>query len=47
MGAEEEGQVMKKLIAMVIAVALALVSLLPGISAARIAANHNQTLLRD
>lgn len=38
---------MKKYFATIIAVALALVSLLPGISAARLSANHNQTLLRD
>jgi hypothetical protein len=38
---------MKKHLATIIAVALALVTLLPGISAARLSANHNQTLLRD
>ena len=37
---------MKKLLATVIALALVLVSMLPGIAAARLTANHNQTLLR-
>ena len=37
---------MKKLFATVIALSLALVSMLPGIAAAKIAGNHNQTSLR-
>lgn len=37
---------MKKLLATVIALALALVSMLPGVATAKIAGNHNQTLLR-
>ena len=37
---------MKKLLPTIIALALALVSMLPGIAAARLAGNHNQTLLR-
>jgi hypothetical protein len=38
---------MKKLIATGLALALALVSLLPGIASARLSANHNENLLRD
>jgi hypothetical protein len=38
---------MKKLLPTAIALALALTALLPGISAARLAANHNSTLLRS
>jgi hypothetical protein len=38
---------MKRHLVFIVAVALALVSLLPGMSAARLSANHNQTLLRD
>ena len=37
---------MKRMLATVIALALALVTMLPGIAAARLAGNHNQTLLR-
>jgi hypothetical protein len=37
---------MKKLLVTVLALALALVSILPGIAAARLAANHNETCLR-
>ena len=37
---------MKKLLATAIALGLALVSMLPGIAAAKLTANHNQTLLR-
>jgi hypothetical protein len=37
---------MKKLIPSVIALALALVSMLPGVAAARLVGNHNQTVLR-
>jgi hypothetical protein len=37
---------MKKHIATAVAIVLALIALLPGISSARLAANHNQTLLR-
>jgi hypothetical protein len=37
---------MKKYLATALALALALVSLLPGLAAARLAGNHNQTLLR-
>ncbi len=37
---------MKKLLPTVIAVALALLSMLPGVAAAKLAGNHNQTLLR-
>jgi hypothetical protein len=37
---------MKKTLAAVIALALALVTMLPAIGAARLASNHNQTLLR-
>jgi hypothetical protein len=36
----------KKLIATGLALALALVSLFPGIASAKLSANHNQTLLR-
>jgi hypothetical protein len=36
---------MNKQFATVLALALALVSLLPGLAAARLVANHNQTLL--
>ena len=36
---------MKKLLPTVIALALALVSMLPGLAAAGIALNHNQSLL--
>ena len=42
----EEVRTMKKLLPTVIALALALVSLLPGAAAAKLAANHNQALLR-
>ncbi len=38
---------MNKHFATVLALALALVSLLPGIAAARLVGNHNQTLLRE
>jgi hypothetical protein len=41
---EEEG--MKKFFATVAALALALVSMLPAVAAARLVGNHNQTLLR-
>lgn len=37
---------MKKLFAIVIALAFAIVSMLPGIAAARLAGNHNQSRLR-
>lgn len=37
---------MRKLILSVIGLALALVSMLPGIAAARLTGNHNQTVLR-
>jgi hypothetical protein len=37
---------MKRFFATVAALALALVSMLPGVAAARLAGNHNQTLLR-
>ncbi len=37
---------MKKTLATVIALALALVTLLPAIGAAKLASNHNRTLLR-
>jgi len=37
---------MKKLLATAIALGLALVSMLPGIAAAKLTANNNQTLLR-
>ena len=37
---------MKKLLATIFALAIALVSMLPGIAAAKLAGNHNQTLLR-
>jgi hypothetical protein len=37
---------MKKHLATALALALALVSLLPGPAAAKLAGNHNQTLLR-
>ena len=36
----------KRFILTILALVPVLVSLLPGISAARLAANHNQTLLR-
>ena len=36
---------MKKLIPAVVALALALVALLPGLCAAKLATNHNQTRL--
>ncbi len=36
---------MKKLLATVIALAVALVTMLPGIAAARLAGNHNQSRL--
>ena len=42
----EEDRVMRKLLSIAIALALALVSMLPGIAAAKLAANHNQTPLR-
>jgi hypothetical protein len=38
---------MKKHLATVLALALALVSLLPELAAAKIAGNHNQTLLSE
>ena len=38
---------MKKHFVTVLALALALVSLVPGLAAARLVGNHNQTLLRD
>src|SRR5262245_26966857 len=38
---------MKKYIAGALGLAAALVSLLPGLAAAKIAGNHNQTLLRE
>lgn len=38
---------MKRLLISAFALALALVALLPGISAARLAGNHNRNLLRD
>lgn len=38
---------MKKLQMIAFAVAAVLLAILPGISAARLAQNHNQTLLRD
>jgi hypothetical protein len=37
---------MKKLFATGLALALALVSLLPALAAARLASNHNRTVLR-
>lgn len=37
---------MNKHLATVLALALALVSLVPGLAAAKLAGNHNQTLLR-
>jgi hypothetical protein len=37
---------MKKLIAGALALAAALVVMLPGVSAAKLAVNHNQTALR-
>jgi hypothetical protein len=37
---------MKKFFATVAVLALALVSMLPGVAAAKLAGNHNQTLLR-
>jgi hypothetical protein len=46
-GTSKEDQTMKRRFVILIAVASALVSLMPGISAARLAGNHNQTLLRD
>jgi hypothetical protein len=36
---------MKKHLVTILALALALVSLLPGMGAAKLSANHNQTLL--
>ena len=36
---------MKKLLATAIALGLALVSMLPAVAAAKLSANHNQTLL--
>jgi hypothetical protein len=38
---------MKKLLATAIALALALVSMLPAAAAAKLSANHNQTLVRN
>lgn len=38
---------MKKQIASILVLALALVSLLPALGAAKLSANHNQTLLRS
>ena len=38
---------MKKRLVFIAVVACALVSLLPGIGAARLSANHNQTLLHE
>jgi hypothetical protein len=38
---------MKRLLASAVALALALVAMLPGIAAARLVGNHNQTRLRD
>ncbi len=38
---------MKKLLVSALALALAIVSMLPGVAAARLSANHNQTLLTD
>ena len=38
---------MKRLLASAMALALALVAVLPGIAVAKIAGNHNQTRLRD
>jgi hypothetical protein len=37
---------MKKLLVTVVAVGVAIVSMLPGMAAAKLAGNHNQTLLR-
>lgn len=37
---------MKRLFVTGVAIALALLSLLPGVGAAKLAANHNATLLR-
>ena len=37
---------MNKHVAAALALALALVTLVPGLAAARLAGNHNQTLLR-
>jgi hypothetical protein len=38
---------MRKHFPAILALALALVSIVPGLAAARLAANHNQTLLRE
>ena len=38
---------MSRHIATTLALALALVSLLPGLAAAKLAGNHNQTLVRE
>ena len=38
---------MKKLISITCALALGIIALLPGISAAKLSSNHNQTVLRD
>ncbi len=38
---------MNKHLAAALALALAMVSLLPGLAVARLAGNHNQTLLRE
>ena len=38
---------MKRLLASAVALALALMAMLPGIAAAKLAANHNPTRLRD
>ncbi len=37
---------MRKLVVKAVAIALALAAILPGISAAKLASNHNRTLLR-
>ena len=41
----KEGALVKKLLPGVVALAIALLALIPGLGMARIAANHNQTLL--
>jgi hypothetical protein len=46
-GTGKESAIVKKLLGCAMALALALMALLPGISAARLASNHNRTRLRD
>jgi hypothetical protein len=45
-GAKKEDPIMKKLMGSALALAIALVAILPGIAAARITLNRNQTVLR-